>query len=312
MKSEVVGTPKNIWLEMSSPKAALCSSCPQILPEFVCTNCKAPFCATCITDRHAEPLHRIQTYTGHLVTPHQLGVRLRLGHNGQCPQAVLQQDFTIITVQGVVKIDVEYCGCVGAPSRYDQMMGVGLVAMSTANPSAAADFVVMFSLLADIATTCIKMDVLHLSPKLKRKKKWSLKPLPPPPQAAPVPIPPRVWPRKRPSKESLKEVAAYFQDPDHEAQWQADVATLVRNLASGGDNIPWDDYNIGSSKPTPEDEIGKPLSRKAACLREYYAWLAEWTPDKWTVKKAEATLNLPMQEMIGAEWEDYSGFEYVL
>ncbi|KAJ7719358.1 hypothetical protein DFH07DRAFT_784673 [Mycena maculata] len=78
---------------------------------------------------------------GSRITPQQWGLHLRLGHDlGQCPQPVLQQDFIIITMGGVARINVQFCGCAGAPSRFQQLMAVELLLLSVTNPRMAVVF----------------------------------------------------------------------------------------------------------------------------------------------------------------------------
>ncbi|KAJ6468650.1 hypothetical protein C8R47DRAFT_1223225 [Mycena vitilis] len=75
-------------------------------------------------------------------TARQLGLRLRLGHvnHGQCPHPVLQNNFRIFTVSGVVEIDVEWCGCNHAPSRSLQLVAACLTPSAIQEPRSAADY----------------------------------------------------------------------------------------------------------------------------------------------------------------------------
>ncbi|KAJ7736185.1 hypothetical protein DFH07DRAFT_779738 [Mycena maculata] len=118
-------------------------------------DCATALCGSCIGGEHhvAHPLHRLQTWTGIRMTHKQLGLRLLLGHDGasQCPQRVLQQDFTVVNRGGMLQIDVAYCGCVGVPSRLQQLMDAVPTAIRRALPEPAAP--------APIANTSIKRNV---------------------------------------------------------------------------------------------------------------------------------------------------------
>ncbi|KAJ7775936.1 hypothetical protein DFH07DRAFT_766878 [Mycena maculata] len=135
---------------MSAARALNCSTCTNSTPDFLCEVCGAAFCLACIVGTHhaAHPFHRIQTWTGYRINPSQLGLRLRLGHNAgaQCPHPVFLQDFPIITVGGVVRMDIVFCGCAGAPSQFEQLMEASLLPSAVVNPVAAVEFGVVWSI----------------------------------------------------------------------------------------------------------------------------------------------------------------------
>ncbi|KAJ7769087.1 hypothetical protein DFH07DRAFT_768996 [Mycena maculata] len=62
----------------------------------------------------AHPLHRIQTWTGHNITPSQLGLHLSVGPDArtQCPHPVQRHNFDVVIERGVVRIDIFFCGYV--------------------------------------------------------------------------------------------------------------------------------------------------------------------------------------------------------
>lgn len=106
-------------------------------------------CGECIRAEHAGPELRLHQFlvrrsrlfefermltsrklgTGEHVSAKQLGMRVLLGHTalGNCSQPVLQEDFPILTVAGVVNVDIEYCGCNTALSREAQLMAARML-----------------------------------------------------------------------------------------------------------------------------------------------------------------------------------------
>jgi hypothetical protein len=60
----------------------------------------------------------------HRITLHDLGLRIQLGHGHQhCPAKVPgHTDFVVIALNGIHRVNVDFCGCFGQPDSYIQLL----------------------------------------------------------------------------------------------------------------------------------------------------------------------------------------------
>ncbi|KAJ7761386.1 hypothetical protein B0H16DRAFT_1719552 [Mycena metata] len=132
----------------------MCSTC-HIFSEFdnyLCVTCLDHFCHTCVVRRHSSyPLHRIKRWDGFAygeeIDASSLGLSLRLAHgvDGRCTVLIVERDVPVLTSDsGVLKIDIEFCGCDPLASRRLQLISVGLIPSDIANEPGAVELRLLF------------------------------------------------------------------------------------------------------------------------------------------------------------------------
>lgn len=122
-------------------------------------------CKQCCLARHQlDPLHRLQVmcYTNMVLkadeakhwndtffeqtTFHLLGLRVQLGHH---PEEICHstqsafKEFTVIHVNGIQVLAVDFCGCDGSPPHYQQLLDIGWWPATPLQPQSAATFQVL-------------------------------------------------------------------------------------------------------------------------------------------------------------------------
>ncbi|KAF7336029.1 CxC2 domain-containing protein [Mycena sanguinolenta] len=104
-------------------------------------------CASCILERHRdEPLHLLQEWEDGFFQPRttrDLGLRYQIGHppGEDCPWTRLTysgEKFVVLHNNGIHIIDIDFCGCSGAPSEVNQLLNVGWYPATSKEPSTAA------------------------------------------------------------------------------------------------------------------------------------------------------------------------------
>ncbi|KAF9549373.1 hypothetical protein CPC08DRAFT_648216, partial [Agrocybe pediades] len=126
---------------------------------FRCKDCdtEALYCRGCMLDIHQNlPLHRIQIWTGthfRKTTLKVIGLRIQLGHfNKRCalPIQAFNDDFSIIAMNGIHKVALDYCGCQTASPKTVQLLRFRLFPSTVVDPKTAATFAVLehFQLLS--------------------------------------------------------------------------------------------------------------------------------------------------------------------
>ncbi|KAJ7767831.1 hypothetical protein B0H16DRAFT_1716742 [Mycena metata] len=141
-------------LRLPQPPDEMCSTC-HIFSEFdnyLCVTCLDHFCHTCVVRRHSSyPLHRIKRWDGFAydeeINASSLGLSLRLAHGveGRCTVPTVERDVPVLTIDsGVLKIDIEFCGCDPLASRRLQLISVGLIPAEIANEPGAVELRLLF------------------------------------------------------------------------------------------------------------------------------------------------------------------------
>lgn len=76
----------------------------------------------------------------------ELGLRIPLGHlSGSACESPHpgHKRFTVIHTNGIHQLDVDFCGCRGAPAHYQQLLEVGWWPSTPREPQSAATFSVL-------------------------------------------------------------------------------------------------------------------------------------------------------------------------
>ncbi|KAJ7715473.1 hypothetical protein B0H16DRAFT_1805290 [Mycena metata] len=125
-----------------------CAGCDAPNPSWRCEDCFASrmLCLSCVRQRHRdEPLHLLQEWEGNFFRPRSckdLGLRYQIGHHkGEaCPFVPLvpTDDFVVLDNNGIHELDIDFCGCPGAPSQVAQLLNVGWYPATSKDPRTAA------------------------------------------------------------------------------------------------------------------------------------------------------------------------------
>ena len=81
-----------------------------------------------------------------LTSLRSLGQRIHLGHRSglPCPfQVSGHKDFVVIDVNGIHLIEINFCGCEGAPTHREQLLEVGWWPSTVVEPQSAATMEVL-------------------------------------------------------------------------------------------------------------------------------------------------------------------------
>lgn len=81
-----------------------------------------------------------------MVSLHQLGLRLQLGHiqGVNCPfREQGHKDFIVLDSNGIHNVAIDFCGCAGGPARYLQLLEVGWWPSTPLDPQTAATMSVL-------------------------------------------------------------------------------------------------------------------------------------------------------------------------
>ncbi|KAJ6548330.1 hypothetical protein B0H10DRAFT_1969193 [Mycena sp. CBHHK59/15] len=85
------------------------------------------WCGPCVIKmHHAEPLHRIEKWSGTTWIP---TTWCELGDRGGSPNCVPAVLFTLVDPRGIHKVSLDYCGCQGVETITQQLWAAGLVPM---------------------------------------------------------------------------------------------------------------------------------------------------------------------------------------
>ncbi|EAU89964.1 hypothetical protein CC1G_05880 [Coprinopsis cinerea okayama7 len=144
-------------LETISTPPLECEACGLTLDDdlqaFRCEDCFSSelYCRLCLVERHASsPYHSIHAWNGAFferVTLKSLGLRVQLGHppGTTCPvpARAFNDDFVVVSSDGIHCIGLDFCGCLGAPSHFVQLLRARLFPATTIDPKTAATFDVL-------------------------------------------------------------------------------------------------------------------------------------------------------------------------
>ncbi|KAK7027577.1 CxC2 domain-containing protein [Favolaschia claudopus] len=136
--------------------SSACASCGSAAPEYRCENqtCHGPamFCQDCIVERHqALPTHWIERWTGDYferISLANLGLVVQLGHTlgSSCPAMQRgRYKFTVIDVNGVHNVAVQFCACDSTVEHRQQLMRVCWWPATALDPSTCATFGLLLS-----------------------------------------------------------------------------------------------------------------------------------------------------------------------
>ncbi|KAF8995520.1 hypothetical protein BDZ89DRAFT_971750 [Hymenopellis radicata] len=112
----------------------------------MCFNARQ-YCRQCITANHSQLyLHRIQYWTGHFfwkTTLAELSLRVQLGHSPGdtcCNPCTGDPKFTVIDIDGIYRINLDYCNCHTAEPRDIQLLRHRLYPATSVSPETCTTF----------------------------------------------------------------------------------------------------------------------------------------------------------------------------
>ncbi|KAJ7178448.1 hypothetical protein C8R43DRAFT_1084402 [Mycena crocata] len=136
-----------------------CAICKEPNPVWRCQDCfgNRMVCSACVMDIHRdEPLHFMEEWEGDYFRPRtcrDLGLRYQIGHprGEECPFIHLatrpyepqatgtdEKGFVVLHNNGIHTLDIDFCGCPGAPSDVDQLMNIGWYPATWKSPATVA------------------------------------------------------------------------------------------------------------------------------------------------------------------------------
>ncbi|KAJ7761170.1 hypothetical protein DFH07DRAFT_957248 [Mycena maculata] len=134
-----------------------CAVCHEKNPTWRCADCfgRRMICMACTIERHQDqPLHLLEEWEDdhfHDRTCRDLGIRYQIGHpfGEECPflhvpRPTTQENitngkgFVVLHNNGIHVLDLDFCGCPGAPPERKQLLDIGWYPATPKNPSTAA------------------------------------------------------------------------------------------------------------------------------------------------------------------------------
>ncbi|KAJ7071719.1 hypothetical protein B0H15DRAFT_793414 [Mycena belliarum] len=128
-------------------KGCMGTGCLQLEAEYRCEDCFGGrlLCRSCILDRHRdEPLHLVQRWLDHHFQPCTLqsidpGLRFQLGHApGEDCDFRDPRKFVVLDNNTIHEVQVDFCGCLGAPPIRDQLVNIGWFPATVKEPETVA------------------------------------------------------------------------------------------------------------------------------------------------------------------------------
>ncbi|KAJ7191702.1 hypothetical protein GGX14DRAFT_537830 [Mycena pura] len=123
-------------------------TCLNVAAEYRCQDCFAGrlFCAKCIVERHRdEPLHIIQKWEDGWFQPCALkslapGLRYQIGHppGEECDFRDGPKKIVVIDNNAIHQLSIDFCGCIDAPSKVEQLINVGWFPATVKEPETCA------------------------------------------------------------------------------------------------------------------------------------------------------------------------------
>ncbi|KIL60543.1 hypothetical protein M378DRAFT_83626, partial [Amanita muscaria Koide BX008] len=130
-----------------------CHGCQMDSATYRCMDCLRNdlYCKACIVTSHnTAPFHKIQEWTGHCFSRtslRALGMQIQLNHpyGQQCynPIRSYNDDFTVIDLNGIHTVAVDYCNCHLTLPRAVQLLRFCLYPATVIDPKTAATFQVL-------------------------------------------------------------------------------------------------------------------------------------------------------------------------
>ncbi|KAJ7194745.1 hypothetical protein GGX14DRAFT_537360 [Mycena pura] len=129
-------------------KGCMALDCLSIHAEYRCEDCFGGqlLCAKCMVEWHRdEPLHIIQKWDEGYFQPCTLssiapGLRYQVGHppGEECDFRDGPKKFVVLDNNGIHRISIDFCGCLGAPSMIDQLINIGWFPATLKEPETCA------------------------------------------------------------------------------------------------------------------------------------------------------------------------------
>ncbi|KAJ7490197.1 hypothetical protein B0H11DRAFT_2229118 [Mycena galericulata] len=129
-------------------KGCMGEGCLEINCDYRCADCFGGrlLCRTCIVQRHRdEPLHIIEKWEDGYFQPCTLariepGLRYQIGHppGEECDFRDGPHRFVILDNNAIHEINVDMCGCIGAPPVIDQLLNIGWFPATVKDPETCA------------------------------------------------------------------------------------------------------------------------------------------------------------------------------
>ncbi|KAM6503686.1 hypothetical protein JOM56_000629 [Amanita muscaria] len=135
--------------------AQSCLTCAMNMPSYRCMDCmnNGLYCKPCIVASHKSmPFHRsqLQEWTGRYfsrISLRELGLRIQLNHpygeNCYNPVKSYNDNFTVIDLNGIHDVAVDYCGCHLVQPHTIQLLRFQLYPATVIDPKTAATFQVL-------------------------------------------------------------------------------------------------------------------------------------------------------------------------
>ncbi|KAJ7078697.1 hypothetical protein B0H15DRAFT_954377 [Mycena belliarum] len=115
-------------------KGCMATNCLALEADYRCEDCFGGrlLCRSCIVERHRdEPLHLIQRWLDDwfqrcTLTSLDPSMRFQLGHRpGEDCDFRNAQKFVVLDNNAIHELQVDFCGCLGAPSVREQLLNIG-------------------------------------------------------------------------------------------------------------------------------------------------------------------------------------------
>ncbi|KAI1784423.1 hypothetical protein LXA43DRAFT_901675 [Ganoderma leucocontextum] len=129
-----------------------CAGCSNALPDGLgvrcddCEDCGVYCIGCCFSGHKCLPLHRMKRWNGEQFRPvslSDLGLRFQLGHppHEACPRRTsVDGSFAVLDITGSHEINMDYCGCDGAPPHHIQLLRQNWFPAACVEPRMAATF----------------------------------------------------------------------------------------------------------------------------------------------------------------------------
>ncbi|KAJ7795992.1 hypothetical protein B0H14DRAFT_2252854, partial [Mycena olivaceomarginata] len=129
-------------------KGCMGEGCLELSAEYRCEDCFGGrlLCRSCVVQRHRdESLHILHKWEAGYFQPCSLGsldcsLRFQLGHppGEDCDFRNGPHKFVILDDNGIHKVPVDFCGCLGAPLVLDQLINIGWFPATVKEPETCA------------------------------------------------------------------------------------------------------------------------------------------------------------------------------
>ncbi|KAJ7763845.1 hypothetical protein B0H16DRAFT_1455094 [Mycena metata] len=211
------------------------------------------YCHTCIVCQHSSyPVHRIRRWDGFYyndeIAASALGLSLRLAHgeDSRCTVPIVERNVPVLTSEsGILKIDIEFCGCNPLASRRLQLIAVGM------SPSVVSGVPGATELRWFFREQDRREETARRRRESARRRIQSLKP-----HVEPLPVLPPIPPRKHWSLPSRAEGPANRAATEFTEEQQASWDAMGNELAATA--LAWREGKLGDGFANLEEEDHMP------------------------------------------------------